>query len=214
MQVCPQSAFAFDRQIANLLLAHAERPSDLAALAFAGIISILWRNDRPMPVPILGINAQNFSRLLSQYFGDAGKALAARLSDNAPHPVAGRNREFTELRDLLLEHRTSPCEESEWLACAVATGSLGENHLWQDLGLPSRKELSQLLMQNFTALAAKNVNDMRWKKFFYKQLCDRAGVNLCKAPSCSECVDYDHCFGAEESAAQVPGTSGFLLAPR
>ncbi len=58
-------------------------------------------------------------------------------------------------------------------------------------------------MQNFTALAAKNVTDMRWKKFFYKQLCDRAGVNLCKAPSCSECVDYDLCFGPEDKTFPI-----------
>ncbi len=203
MQACPESAFCFDPQIAESLLTHAVRPGDLAALAFAGIIAVLWRADRPMSVPILGIDRESFSRLLSQHFGDAGNALAARLVDGVPHPVSGRYREFTNLRDLLIEHCTTISEESEWLACTVATGSLGENHLWQDLGLPSRKELSRLLMQNFTALAAKNVTDMRWKKFFYKQLCDRAGVNLCKAPSCSECVDYDLCFGPEDKTFPI-----------
>jgi nitrogen fixation protein NifQ len=39
---------------------------------------------------------------------------------------------------------------------------------------------------------------MKWKKFFYKQLCLREGLTLCKAPSCDVCSDYALCFGAEE----------------
>jgi nitrogen fixation protein NifQ len=39
---------------------------------------------------------------------------------------------------------------------------------------------------------------MKWKKFFYKQLCEREGVNACKAPSCAACDDYSKCFGSED----------------
>jgi nitrogen fixation protein NifQ len=39
---------------------------------------------------------------------------------------------------------------------------------------------------------------MKWKKFFYKQICEREGFKLCKSPSCGECVDYNKCFGPEE----------------
>jgi nitrogen fixation protein NifQ len=204
------SQYAFDSTVADLLLEHAANHNDPFSAAFAGIIAVLWRNDRPMPVPILGLNTNSFARLASRYFGDAGRVLAARVIPGAPHPADDRWREFLDLRRLLLDYRTTISEETEWLACAIATGSLGENHLWQDLGLRNRKELSRLLLENFTALAAINVMDMRWKKFFYKQLCDRAGVNLCKAPSCSECVDYDLCFGPEDrlNPAAAPVTSG------
>ncbi|MGO9265290.1 MAG: nitrogen fixation protein NifQ [Candidatus Binataceae bacterium] len=191
---------ACDSTVADFLLEHAANQHDPVTLAFAGIISVLWRTDQPMPVPILGLNTNSFTRLASRYFGDAGRMLAARVVCGAPHPADDRRREFVDLSRLLLEYRTTIVEETEWLACAIATGALGENHLWQDLGLPSRKDLSHLLLENFTALSAMNVTDMRWKKFFYKQLCDRAGVNLCKAPSCSECVDYDVCFGPEDHA--------------
>lgn len=194
------SQYALDRSFLDHLLKHAANQNDLATIAFAGIIAVLWRTDRPMPVPILGIDANNFAAMASQYFGDAGRALARQAVAGARHPADDRRREFHDLKDLLLGHRTIISQESEWLACAIATGSLGENHLWQDLGLPSRKEMSRLLFENFTSLAAMNVTDMRWKKFFYKQLCDRAGINLCKAPSCSECADYDLCFGPEDRA--------------
>jgi len=33
--------------------------------------------------------------------------------------------------------------------------------------------------------------------FFYKMLCDRAEVRLCKAPSCGVCSDYSLCFASE-----------------
>ncbi|MCX7161517.1 MAG: nitrogen fixation protein NifQ [Rhodocyclales bacterium] len=46
-------------------------------------------------------------------------------------------------------------------------------------------------------LPHKNSGDMKWKKFFYRQLCEAAGVLICKSPSCANCCDYSHCFGAE-----------------
>jgi nitrogen fixation protein NifQ len=75
---------------------------------------------------------------------------------------------------------------------------MGMDHLWQDLGVWSRKELSELLQRNFPTLAAKNTQDMKWKKFLYKQLCEQQGIHICRAPSCDVCVDYSKCFGAED----------------
>jgi nitrogen fixation protein NifQ len=99
---------------------------------------------------------------------------------------------------LLMEYRAAPTEELEWLCHAVATAAMRNNHLWQDMGLPSRNVLSRLMLENFPALAARNVGDMKWKKFFYRQLCERAGVPVCKSPNCADCVDYAICFGREE----------------
>jgi nitrogen fixation protein NifQ len=75
---------------------------------------------------------------------------------------------------------------------------MANDHLWQDLGLWSRQDLSDLMVRNFPALAAKNDRDMKWKKFLYKQLCLQEGVYLCRAPSCAICCDYIRCFGPEE----------------
>ena len=38
---------------------------------------------------------------------------------------------------------------------------------------------------------------MKWKKFFYRQLCERSGMLICKSPRCADCVDYRICFGPE-----------------
>lgn len=108
-----------------------------------------------------------------------------------------RDDEFQDVLALLLEHRADDGSETAWLAGAVAAACLGDNHLWQDLGLAGRQELSDLLQTFFPALYARNTGNMKWKKFFYKQLCERAEVQACRAPSCAACGDYAGCFGAE-----------------
>ena len=113
---------------------------------------------------------------------------------------AARDDEVDDVRALLLEHAdpsAGPPAACAAVAEGVAVACLGDDHLWQDLQLSSRAELSRLLWHWFPALAAKNVHDMKWKKFFYKQLCEREGLFLCRAPSCAECSDQPVCFGPE-----------------
>jgi len=105
--------------------------------------------------------------------------------------------ELADVRNLLLEFRASDGKRVEWMADVVARAGLFPNHLWQDLGLPDRSWLSALLTRNFPVFAAANTDDMKWKKFIYKALCDRSGLNLCKAPTCSVCCDKPKCFGPE-----------------
>ena len=83
------------------------------------------------------------------------------------------------------------------MAHILAAGCMASDHLWQDLGLWHRAELTALMRRNFPPLAARNVKDMKWKKFLYKQLCESEGIYLCRAPSCEVCVDYAVCFGPE-----------------
>jgi nitrogen fixation protein NifQ len=105
--------------------------------------------------------------------------------------------EFEELSDLLREHAACADERIEWVVCAVSTAAQRDNHLWQDMGLPSRRELSALLFACFPTLAGRNTRDMKWKKFFYRELCQRAGVPICKSPNCEQCCDFQYCFGPE-----------------
>lgn len=84
------------------------------------------------------------------------------------------------------------------MAHVVAAGCMAADHLWQDLGLPTRGELTALMRRNFPTLAARNVKDMKWKRFLYKQLCEAEGIYTCRAPSCQVCTDYHACFGPED----------------
>jgi nitrogen fixation protein NifQ len=110
---------------------------------------------------------------------------------------AQRGDEVEDLVALLLEHCDATAPGAAQMAETVAVACLGDNHLWQDLQLPSRTALSALLLHWFPALVAKNRFDMKWKKFLYKQLCERAEIQVCKAPSCAVCSDHAQCFGPE-----------------
>lgn len=121
-------------------------------------------------------------------------------------PVQVEAPEEEDLIRLLLDHRSAGTDaRTDWVAAMVARRSLGANHLWQDLGLRDRSELSALLVRHFRPLAAQNVQNMKWKKFFYRQLCQREGIVICKAPNCEVCTDYAACFGPEDGEA--PGAA-------
>ena len=170
----------------------ARHPEDPATLAFAGVItqSLLARR-QPL---IRGLNEDGFRNLLDTFFPG--------LDCRNGTPEALKLFEYDEFDDivaLLLGHRAQGHEMERWLAHAIATAAMGENHLWQDMGLPNRKVLSALMQKHFPSLAARNAKDMKWKKFFYRQLCENAGVLICKSPHCAECCDYRICFGPESA---------------
>lgn len=143
--------------------------------------------------PGLGLGEAEFAALLSHHF--PGMQSVIRHAQQPPDP---RALERDDVLALLLEHRAFRDGSEEWMAEIVTGACMASDHLWQDLGLWSREYLSRLMTQNFPSLAAKNTHDMKWKKFLYKQLCEKEGINACRAPSCEVCVDYPKCFGPEE----------------
>jgi len=165
-------------------------PDDLRTVAIAGCLAqALDRGCRPL---IRGLTEAEFGRMLLSCFS----GLALR---NGTEAAGGEEPfdEFNELLAMLLEHRAEPTQINAWLSCCVASASLRDQHLWQDMGLPNRATLSRLLASYFPELAARNTGDMKWKKFFYRQLCQRAGLVLCKSPNCADCCDFSQCFGPE-----------------
>lgn len=101
------------------------------------------------------------------------------------------------LRELLMRFTTHRTPFEIRLAALVARRAMRPNHLWQDCGLRSRSELSELLHRHFTPLASRNVNNMKWKKFLYRMICRDEEFRLCTAPSCAECDDFSMCFSDE-----------------
>ncbi|HYN58168.1 MAG TPA: nitrogen fixation protein NifQ [Rubrivivax sp.] len=111
-----------------------------------------------------------------------------------------RDDEVEEVQTLLLAHADPAAGTAAEAACVaeiVAVACLGDQHLWQDLQLASRAELSAMMRHWFPALVERNHLDMKWKKFLYKQLCEREALYICKAPSCMQCSDRGLCFGHE-----------------
>ncbi len=165
------------------LLDGARDPSDVVTQALGGVLARFRLH---------GLAPTELTRLRERYFPHASGFPGA--TDGC---VALPAEEIEDLLWLLLEHRSDDSDETRWLAHAVTAACAGDNHLWQDMGLPDREVLSQLMQRHFAVLYGKNSGNMKWKKFFYKQLCERAEVNMCKAPSCGVCSDYANCFGPE-----------------
>jgi nitrogen fixation protein NifQ len=188
-----------DRDFQARLTACAAAPKNPASLAAAGVLALLSRPDDHTIRVLPGLDGVQMRRLLARWFPGAAVA-GFGLADDVPARAPSMD-EFDDLVDLFNMHADvwmGSYEEANWVAVTLAAGCRGANHLWQDLRLPSRRELSALINQWFPTLAARNVNDMKWKKFFYKQLCEREEIFICRAPSCGVCSDYHVCFGPEE----------------
>lgn len=109
-----------------------------------------------------------------------------------------RGDDELQVLDLLRRGATDGKPLEALLAQMIARRAQRPNHLWQDLGLQNRGELSALMTAHFVRLARRNAADMKWKKFFFRTICRDGESGLCAAPCCSECCDFEACFGAED----------------
>ena len=126
--------------------------------------------------------AQSEQRPIVETIGLPGVELAALIREAFPHaapmfdrlasdPLAESSEDEACLRDLLWRNATEGSDLQRRLAQMVARRSMRPNHLWQDLGLRNRRELSWLMMRHFEPLASRNSHDMKWKKFLYRTIC-------------------------------------------
>lgn len=179
-----------ERLMAELLA----RPGEADALAdparpvFASMVVGRALGEGVLPVA-LGLGAERFAEFWRRYFPGPQPILIAGHREDIP--------ELDDIERLLLDYRAGRRNSEAWLARIVACGCAGRDHLWQDLGLANRRELSLLMETGFPALAELNSGDMKWKKFIYRQYCARDGVYVCPAPSCGVCIDYAKCFSPE-----------------
>jgi nitrogen fixation protein NifQ len=107
------------------------------------------------------------------------------------------DEEIADLAALLQEFASEQAPPPAELIKNMAQAAMQPNHLWEDLGLASRDELQALMQRHFPRLKALNHANMRWKKFFYRLLCEREQVLICKSPHCETCEDQALCFGPE-----------------
>lgn len=112
-----------------------------------------------------------------------------------PRPEAGPDQQAIET--LILWRAGVATPEARWLAAILARRAMETRHLWEDLGLPSRPWLSAMIAHFLPGLAAANARNMRWKKFFYRQICSDAAFSLCLSPSCDDCDERASCFAPD-----------------
>lgn len=191
---CPlraDSEFDLKRRIYDSLMAQSKghRNDEVLAQIIAS-----WVGGNSVLPQWLGLEEGDFFALCSFHFPQAPLYLPAFK----PSLHVKKFPEQDDLLVLLMEHRAGRYIGELWLADIMVASCMGSDHLWEDLGVWSRPQLTSLLQRNFPSLANKNTDDMKWKKFLYKQLCEKHGSYVCRAPSCEACVDYGDCFGPED----------------
>jgi nitrogen fixation protein NifQ len=146
-----------------------------------------------------GLANKDLIRLIEREFPAAHDIIPAWCA-----PVERDDDEETAMvRDLLLANRSTEGETSRWLSAMVARRAMEPNHLWEDLGLRDRDELTRLLDRHFAPIACRNTKNMKWKRFFYRSMCEDDGFVMCSTPVCTQCADFNRCYGDESGESRL-----------
>ncbi|MCC3246368.1 nitrogen fixation protein NifQ [Methylocystis sp. WRRC1] len=141
----------------------------------------------------IGLDKDALARIIENWLPEARHV----ISLDAQSTSISLDEEETQVRELLERYRVDDSDATSWITSIVTRRSMAPRHLWQDLGLFNRDELTRLLKRWHPGLASQNIDNMKWKKFFYRKLCELEGFSLCAAPTCRECGDFNSCFGDE-----------------
>lgn len=176
----------------------------IAHAAVAGVLRNAQSGELPLFAATLDFDRREFRALAAACLSGEASELAW---DAAAHALCASQTPplFRPLADMLLAHRAPGLAErpARWLAHALAAAGFGQRHLWQDLGLAGRPEVSRLLGLCFPELAAKNTQDLKWKRFLFQALGERLGTPGLQPPGCVDCDDRANCPGPSFSMPDV-----------
>jgi nitrogen fixation protein NifQ len=139
----------------------------------------------------LGLSGAQISALRDRW-------LPARVLPDLDLPAPPLPDDQHAIATLVLWRGGAASDEARWLAAILARRAMEASHLWEDLGLANRQALSEMIARHLPGLAKSNHLNMRWKKFFYRQICSDAAFSLCLAPSCDACAEKPNCFAPED----------------
>ena len=113
--------------------------------ALASMIASYYCGRGAMPAT-LGLSAHAYQQLISHFFPHC--VLPSLLPSEAAIDQS-RAPECDDLRQLFYQHRVNDGLLSEWFTEILVNGCMGGNHLWEDLGLQARPDLSRWIAFNF-----------------------------------------------------------------
>jgi nitrogen fixation protein NifQ len=165
---------------------------------FACLLAIAAREPYDTAVA-LGLMESDLESIFKTYFPAIDRSALEPHEEPATDSPRERNPEVLSilLAHLPLNAGGRSLHTATWLAYIIATRTEHPGHLWVAMGLFERPQLSAAIHRHLPTLAKSNNQNMRWKRFLYKQVCDRNGGMMCKTPDCGLCSDYALCFASE-----------------
>ncbi|HEY3599498.1 MAG TPA: nitrogen fixation protein NifQ [Paraburkholderia sp.] len=174
----------------KILLDRARNREMADTIAFARLIGAKFASGDLL---YLGLARDTLGALLTRHFPGA-----IELEGFPEHIADARHQPFVDqLRTLLLRFERTPVANAvdAWcLATIIATACLRPDHLWRDLGLDGRDDITEIMTRHYPRLVARNVDNLRWKKFLAQQLALAHGRAPAPAPGCPGCEDFGFCF--------------------
>jgi nitrogen fixation protein NifQ len=174
---------------------HTTRPDITVTKTIAGVMRNAQNGELPLFAWTLGLPQWELQQMVTTLFPELGPLEPLRERDYAilAHPTPP---EFQQMADFLFAHRGVALDRrsAHWLARAIAAAVLGERHLWQDLELSGRPELSKLLERYFPTLHARNTSHLKWKRFLFAELGTTRGIVDMRPPGCGKCAQFTVCF--------------------
>lgn len=188
-RLLPASSHLEDVALCKLFLPGGD---ELAQRAMAGVIAAANGGQLPLFASTLGMRFDEFSAILTDEAKGCmrpsplhAKLLAGWLPELFPHLV-----------EMFWSKQSCDDKINWWVAHAIASACFGQRHLWQDLGLRGRNELSRLLEERFYWLYVSNIHALKWKMFLFHELGKRLGMPALTPPGCGACDQYRQCFGS------------------
>lgn len=139
------------------------------ALAYRAITGVLDSADKghlPPFAATLGMRYEEFSLIQVEHSKDS----LLRLPFYFDLIAEWMPDLFPPLVEMLWERHSCDDKINWWVAHAIACACFGKRHLWQDLGLQGKEELSRLLASRFPKLYRHNFSDLDWNSFIFQEL--------------------------------------------
>lgn len=144
-------------------------------------------------LPLLGLSRTQIEALGARHFVCAvtPEALHARVVTDASHAA------FATAMHAFLVSLAAPqadADDVRCLAAIIAHACLRPDHLWRDLGLRGRDDVTRMLERFFPEVVARNAEGLRWKRLLARELALASGAVPGPAPGCPGCEDFGFCF--------------------
>lgn len=156
---------------------------------------------------LLGLSSAELAGLAKRHF--AAEVLPAQVTIKivaSADDDGARAAYAASMRTFLFAHAAPGIDGDDvrCLASIVANACLRPDHLWRDLALSGRDDVTAMLERYFPALVARNVEGLRWKKLLARELALATGNTPGPAPGCPGCEDFGFCFPPAPAPAPAP----------